>query len=93
MSTLKKTIMETSLSKPVQQASTVNKIVAWFFNENNLFTSLMEGKSVTNAKLLCTVNVLFASYILLRFLSYGYSLIAISLAWFVFAIFLYWKVK
>lgn len=23
--------METSLSKPVQQASTVNKIVAWFF--------------------------------------------------------------
>lgn len=30
MSTLKKTIMETSLSKPVQQASTVNKIVAWF---------------------------------------------------------------
>ena len=60
MSTLKKTIMETSLSKPVQQASTVNKIVAWFFNENNLFTSLMEGKSVTNAKLLCTVNVLFA---------------------------------
>lgn len=81
------------LSKPVQQASAMSRIIAWVFSENSIFTSLMEGKSVTNAKLLCTVHVLLASYILLRSLPAGYLLIGISLAWFVFAIFLYCKVK
>lgn len=85
--------MGLSLTKPARQASAKSKITAWLFNENELFTSLMEGKSVTNAKLLCTAHVLLASYSLLRSLPTGYPVISLSLAWFVFAIFLYCKVK
>lgn len=85
--------MGLSLSKPVQQVSAKSGIISWIFSENELFTSLMEGKSVTNAKLLCTGHVLFASYILLRSLPAGYPSIAISFVWFVLSIFLYIKVK
>lgn len=84
--------METSLSKPVQQY-TKSRIAVWLSSKNSLLTTFMEGTVITNAKMLSLIHGMLAGYWLLRSLGIGYPVISLSLAWFVFAIFLCCKVK
>lgn len=84
--------METSLSKPIPQA-TRNTIITWLSCENLLLTTFMEGTIITNAKLLSLVHGMFAGYWLLRSLDMGYLAIGICFLWFVGAVLLCCKVK
>lgn len=86
--------MENLISVTGQQSVTKSK-TSWLARENKILTTIMEGKPVTNAKMLSFGHGMIAGYILLRSATEttDYAAMGMCLLWFILSLAICLKIK